>query len=92
MAPSIVLTGSLPESAVATDELLRSAFDRSPSGMSVVDLDGRWLRINRAYCRILGYEPEELIGAAFGKFTHPGVAPSSTRNPTSLSSFGLAAG
>jgi PAS domain S-box-containing protein len=50
---------------------LRSAFERSPNGISVVALDGRWLRINRAYCRMLGYEPEELIGAAFGKFTHP---------------------
>ena len=71
MAPSVALTVSPPESALATDELVRSAFDRSPSGISVVDLDGRWLQINRAYCRMLGYEAEELIGATFGKFTHP---------------------
>lgn len=40
--------------------------------MSVVGLDGRWLRINRAYARMLGYEPVELIGRRFSDFTHPG--------------------
>jgi PAS domain S-box-containing protein len=69
--PSIVPCASPLESAAATDEVLRSAFERSPSGMSVFDLGGRWLRINQAYCRMLGYEPEELIGAVFAKFTHP---------------------
>jgi PAS domain S-box-containing protein len=72
---SVVLTGSPAESAGASDELLRSAFDRSPSGMSVVALDGHWLRINDAYCRMLGYEREELIGAAFRDFTHPDDVP-----------------
>ena len=50
---------------------MRSAFDRSPSGMSVVGLDGRWLRINDAYCRILGYQRADLAGAGFCDFTHP---------------------
>ena len=54
----------------ASGELLCSAFDRSPSGMSVVALDGRWLRINGAYCRMLGYEPEELVGVTFCDFVH----------------------
>ena len=68
---SIVPAGSSAESARASEELLRSAFYRSPSGMSVVGLDGRWLRINDAYCRILGYQPEDLAGAGFCDFTHP---------------------
>lgn len=38
---------------------------------SVVALDGRWLRINEAYCRMLGCEPEELVGASFRDITHP---------------------
>jgi PAS domain S-box-containing protein len=50
---------------------LRWAFDRSPDGMSMVGLDGRWLRINDAYCRLLGYEPEELVGAPVSAVTHP---------------------
>jgi PAS domain S-box-containing protein len=54
-----------------SEELLRWAFDRSPNGMSVVALDGRWLRINDAYCRLLGYEPAELVGASVIDVTHP---------------------
>jgi PAS domain S-box-containing protein len=50
---------------------LRWAFDRSPNGMSVMALDGRWLRINDAYCRLLGYQPDELVGALASDFTHP---------------------
>lgn len=37
----------------------------------MVTLDGRWLRVNDAYCRLLGYEPEELLGALVSDFTHP---------------------
>jgi PAS domain S-box-containing protein len=39
--------------------------------MSMVALDGRWLRINDAYCRLLGYEPGELVGASVSDVTHP---------------------
>ncbi len=55
----------------ASDDLLRSAFDRAPIGMSVVAADGQWLRVNDAYCRMLGYEREELIDKRFRNLTHP---------------------
>jgi PAS domain S-box-containing protein len=57
-----------------TDELLRSAFEQSPSGMSVSALDGRWLRINDAYCRMLGYQASDLLGASHRDVTHAGDA------------------
>jgi PAS domain S-box-containing protein len=50
---------------------LGSAFDLSPYGIGVVGLDGRWLEINDAYCRMLGYERSELVGTSFRDFTHP---------------------
>lgn len=71
MTPSTVLTTSPAQSALATEELLRSAFDRSPSGMGVADLDGRWLRINDACCRMLGYTRDQLVGPASRDVTHP---------------------
>ena len=71
---TIVPAGPPAWAAPATDELLRSAFERSPTGISVVGVDGRWLRINDAYCRMLGYEREDLIGAAVWEFIHPGDA------------------
>jgi PAS domain S-box-containing protein len=55
----------------ASEELLRSAFDHAPIGMSAVAADGEWLRVNDAYCRMLGYEPDELIGKRFRDLTHP---------------------
>jgi PAS domain S-box-containing protein len=70
LVPVVMALAGSP-AARASDEILRSAFDRSPTGMSVIDLAGRWLRINDSYCRMLGYEADELIGAPFQKFTHP---------------------
>ncbi len=66
----VVLAGSSAEAAGTSDEVLRSAFDRSPSGMSVSALDGRWLRINDAYCRLLGRERAELLGGSSCDVTH----------------------
>jgi PAS domain S-box-containing protein len=54
-----------------SQRLLASAFDRAPIGMSVVGLDGRWLRVNDAYCRMLGYAREELLEKTFRDLTHP---------------------
>jgi PAS domain S-box-containing protein len=58
-------------SARDAERLLATAFDRAPIGMSVVDLDGRWLRVNDAYCRMLGYTREELLDRTFRAVTHP---------------------
>jgi PAS domain S-box-containing protein len=69
--PASLPGGASSELGNVSEELLRWAFDRSPNGMSVVALDGRWLQINDAYCRLLGYEREELVGASVGDFTHP---------------------
>src|SRR5205807_1234584 len=38
----------------------RSAFDHSAIGMAVVDVQGRWLRVNQSLCKMLGYPEQEL--------------------------------
>ncbi len=41
--------------------LYGSAFERSPTAMSVTDLDGRFMHVNAAYAQLLGYDdPAEL--------------------------------
>jgi PAS domain S-box-containing protein len=60
-----------PGAVAASEKLLRSVFDNAPVGITVVGFDGRWLRVNRECCRMLGYEPEDMIGASFVDFTHP---------------------
>jgi PAS domain S-box-containing protein len=41
---------------------VRLTFDRAPIGANLVDLDGRLIQVNDAYCRFLGYQKEELLG------------------------------
>lgn len=53
------------------EELLRAAFDQVAVGFSMTDLEGRFLRVNEAYCRITGYTQEELLEMKFQSITHP---------------------
>ena len=50
---------------------LRRVFDQSPIGAAIVAMDGRFVRINEVYCRILGYSEQELVGRGFADVTHP---------------------
>jgi PAS domain S-box-containing protein len=53
------------------EERFRLALDEAPIGMALVALDGRFMRVNRALCEIVGYAPEELAGLTFEAITHP---------------------
>jgi diguanylate cyclase (GGDEF)-like protein/PAS domain S-box-containing protein len=48
----------------------RSAFDDAAIGMSLVGTDGRWLKVNRALCEILGYSEEDLLATSFQAITY----------------------
>jgi PAS domain S-box-containing protein len=39
--------------------------------MALVAPDGRWLRVNRSLCGIVGYTAEELLATDFQSITHP---------------------
>jgi diguanylate cyclase (GGDEF)-like protein/PAS domain S-box-containing protein len=39
--------------------------------MALVGTDGRWLRVNRSLCEILGYPEGELVGKTFQCITYP---------------------
>ena len=59
----------------AAHDLQRQQFElvfaRAAAGMAVVDMDGRWMRVNRAFCELTGYEPEELHELTAAALTHP---------------------
>jgi len=54
-----------------SEERFSRTIDEAPIGMALVGLDGRFLRVNRVLCEIVGYTPEELTGLTFQAITHP---------------------
>jgi diguanylate cyclase (GGDEF)-like protein/PAS domain S-box-containing protein len=48
-----------------------SAFRNAPIGMALIDMDGRWLQVNNALCRIIGHAESELKAKPLRFFTHP---------------------
>jgi len=55
----------------ASEEQFRLAMDTSAIGMFFADDEGRFLRVNPALCRMLGYSPEELTSLGYDDITHP---------------------
>jgi PAS domain S-box-containing protein len=54
-----------------SETLFRSAFEAAPVGLAIVGADGRFLRVNAAFCLITGSTEEELAAASFASLTHP---------------------
>lgn len=55
----------------ARERLFRATFDDAPIGTAIVGLDGRWIEVNPALCRILGYTEAALLQLTFQDITHP---------------------
>jgi PAS domain S-box-containing protein len=54
-----------------SDEAWRLAFTNAPIGCAIVALDGMFLQVNEALCRIVGYGADELATLTFQDITHP---------------------
>jgi diguanylate cyclase (GGDEF)-like protein/PAS domain S-box-containing protein len=68
-----VLTRDVGEHQAA-EELRRrfeAAFADAPIGMALVDLDGRFMRVNHSLCEITGYPEERMLELTFQEITHP---------------------
>lgn len=48
-----------------------NAFHFAPIGIALVKPNGRWLKVNRAVCAMVGYTEEELLCKTFQDITHP---------------------
>ena len=53
-----------------TLETLGRAFTGSLIGMALVDLDGNWLEVNAALCRMVGRPADDLLGRPVYEITH----------------------
>ena len=54
-----------------SEQQFREAMEHAPIGMALVEVDGRLREVNRALCRLLGYEEPELLARTFQQVTHP---------------------
>jgi PAS domain S-box-containing protein len=61
----------LEEDFRKSEERFRGAFETASHGMALVAPDGRWLKVNKALCNIVGYSEDELLKADFQTITHP---------------------
>lgn len=53
------------------EKRFRATFEQAAVGVAHTDLTGRWLRVNRKLCDIVGYSREELLQKTFQEITHP---------------------
>lgn len=58
-----------------SESRFRHAFDDSGVGMALIATDDRWLRVNPALCRIVGYSAQDLLSGDPLLTTHPDDIP-----------------
>ena len=61
---------SRPQGALSDDQF-RAIFDRSRFGMAIADERGRYVAVNEAFERLVGYTAEELEVQTWMDLTHP---------------------
>lgn len=54
-----------------TVPFFQSSFELAAVGIAHVALDGTWVRVNSAVCKIVGYSHDELMKLTFQDITHP---------------------
>jgi len=62
---------ALEAAAQTQSEQFEAAFVHAAIGMALVGLDGSFLKINEAFCRITGYPEAEMLARDFQTITHP---------------------
>jgi PAS domain S-box-containing protein len=55
----------------ASNELFTSAFEHAAVGIALLNLEGRWMRVNHALCRMTGYSEQDLLSKTCLEITHP---------------------
>ncbi|UCE83684.1 MAG: PAS domain S-box protein, partial [Deltaproteobacteria bacterium] len=53
------------------EQLFRAIFEQAAVGIAHISPEGRFLRINKKFCDIVGYSQEEMIALTFQDITHP---------------------
>lgn len=59
------------ESMLETRERFQKAFENAAVGMVIFDPQGRYVEVNEFFCRMLGYEENEMTGRNINDFIYP---------------------
>lgn len=54
-----------------SEERFRTLFQEAPIGMVLVDQDERLVKVNQAFCDMLGYTERDLLARTLAEITHP---------------------
>ena len=54
-----------------SEERFRKIFEDGPIGMAIVDLEHQLVKVNAAFCQMLGYTEPELVGTTIATITYP---------------------
>ncbi len=54
-----------------SERTFRGNFENAAIGMAILDLEGKWRKVNKTLCNIVGYTSEELMKLTFQDITHP---------------------
>jgi PAS domain S-box-containing protein len=71
MAQDITARRQAGEALRESENLFSNAFEHAPIGLGLASPDGRWTKVNRALCDLLGYSEAELLARTFQDITHP---------------------
>jgi PAS domain S-box-containing protein len=71
IARDITEQKALGESLHESENRFSNAFEFASIGMALVSPEGRWLKVNQAICRLVGYSEKELLAKTFQDITHP---------------------
>ncbi|KHK01509.1 PAS domain S-box protein [Desulfovibrio sp. TomC] len=63
-----------------SEELFRLAFENANEGMTIVGIDGRFLRVNEALCHFFGYDEATLLGKTVNDVAASGAEAVSPRH------------
>src|SRR5947208_2788233 len=72
------------DSTGESGERFEATFEQAAVGMALVGPDGRWLRVNRKLCALVGYTHDEMMRLTFQDIT-PTTSPPTSPSWTACS-------
>lgn len=71
LAATLAEVSAARQAEAASREQFRTVFEHTPVGMSLVDLDGRYLQVNAAFAAMLNRSAQDLVGVGSWQVSAP---------------------